>query len=535
MVVTDNINGNDLIRMLASGLAAISKRYKEVDLLNVFPVPDGDTGTNMFYTMSAAVDEAAANKSSSAGQVAKAASQGALMGARGNSGVILSQLLRGFAQALLDKETITAKEFAIALVQGVDVAVKAVMKPVEGTILTVAREASRTAVREGNKNQPLKQVLLETCKTAESTLLRTPDLLPVLKEAGVVDAGGMGWFIILQGFFSGLFGESKGIGEIEQFSGKQYQPAKENTVDVPELLNPYCTEVLLKPVNADAEGLKEELMEYGDSILAAASDGLFKVHIHTARPNEVIGICLRYGSLSKVKIENMNEQIAQEEQQMPKKPFGIISVASGEGITGIMKSLGADDIISGGQSMNPSISQILDKVEKLNSDTVIILPNNSNIILSANQVPEMTGKTVHVIPTKTIPEGVAALLSVSPEMDPLQAVNTMDSAKNSIKTGEVTYAVRDTTINSIEIKKGNAIGLFEDKVTVGENVNDTVFKLLDEMISPDSEVCTIYFGEMTDNKDAEQLAAELSKRFREIDIELLDGGQPVYYYLISVE
>ncbi len=525
----ENINGYNLYNMLASGLAALSKRYKEVDLLNVFPVPDGDTGTNMFHTLSAAVEEAAAHNTSSVGKIAKAASQGALMGARGNSGVILSQLLRGFAQALIDKETITAKDFSRALVEGVNIAVKAVMKPVEGTILTVAREASKTAVREANKNQPLKQVLLETCKTAESTLMNTPDLLPVLKEARVVDAGGMGWLIILQGFYAWFSGDSKWISEREQYH------SEENTNKAPDFEYPYCTEILFKLGNTDCEGLKEKLMVYGDSLLTAASDGLFKVHIHTDCPQEVLGICLKYGSLSKVKIENMNQQAVRKEYEMPKKPFGIISVASGEGITKIMKSLGADDIISGGQSMNPSISQILEKVKKLNTDTVIILPNNSNIILSAKQVPEMTGKTVHVIPTRTIAEGVAALLSASPEMKPSQVVDVMVSAAKSIKTGEVTYAVRDTTINGIEIKEGNSIGLFEDKVTVGDNLNDTVIKLLDKMIFPDCEVCTIYFGEMTDKYEAEQLASEISERFPEIDVELLDGGQPVYYYIISVE
>lgn len=534
-MVTEKLNGYDLLRMLSSGLATFSKRYKEVDLLNVFPVPDGDTGTNMFHTLSAAVDEAAANKTTSTGKVAKAASQGALMGARGNSGVILSQLLRGFALALTDKETISAKEFSIALVEGVNVAVRAVMKPVEGTILTVAREASMTAVREANKNKTLEQVLLDTCKTAEATLMSTPDLLPILKDAGVVDAGGMGWLIILQGFYAGLSGESVEIDEIIEFSGKQPSSAPENRVKAHDFRYPYCTEILLRPEKSDGEELKEELMAYGDSLLAVFSEGFIKVHIHTASPQEVLGICLNYGSLTNVKIENMNEQATRKEIGMPKKPFGIISVANGDGITGIMKSLGADEVIYGGQSMNPSISQMLETLEKLNTDTVILLPNNKNIILSANQITEMTDKTVWIIPTNTIPEGIAALLSVLPEMEPARVVTAMTSAVKSIKTGEVTYAVRDTVINGCDIKKGDSIGLFEDTVLVGENVNNTVVKILDKMISPESEVCTIYMGEMAEKNEAELLAAELSERFQGIDIELLDGGQPVYYYIISVE
>lgn len=534
-MATEKINGNDLYRMLASGLVILSERYKEVDLLNVFPVPDGDTGTNMLHTLTAAVDEVSVNNRTSVSKAAEAASRGALMGARGNSGVILSQLLRGFALSIKDKDTITAKEFSTALAEGVNIAVKAVMKPVEGTILTVARDAAKIAIQEANKNLTLEQVLEETCKTAEATLKRTPDLLPALKEAGVVDAGGMGWFIILQGFNKALSVDTsfdKNLPDSEQFFTRVDQAGRNES---PIFENPYCTEILLKPLSAVDDRLTEELSGYGDSLLIAESDGLVKIHIHTALPQEVVGLCLNYGALSKVKIENMNEQAAQNVSEKKRKPFGIISVASGEGITGVMKSLGVDTVISGGQSMNPSISQLLQGVEDLNTDTVIILPNNSNIILSANQIPEMTVKTVHVIPTRTIPEALAALLAVSPQMEAGQAANAMVSAAGNVRTGEVTYAVRDTTINGIEINKGNAIGLFKDEVLSGNTINETVTDLLKKMIIPGSELCTVYFGEMIDKNDAEKLSAELSEHFPEIDIEIIDGGQPVYYYIISVE
>lgn len=545
---TEKINGHDLQKMLTSGLTFLTEKYKEVDSLNVFPVPDGDTGTNMYLTLAAAVDEARANSSSSVGKVAGAVSRGALMGARGNSGVILSQLLRGFSLSVANKESITAKEFSTALMEGVEIAFRAVMKPVEGTILTVAREAAKTAVREANRSLLLDVILRKTCETAEYTLKQTPEMLPALKEAGVVDAGGMGWLIILQGFRKAI------TGDVIEYQSQTKTPPLINVPDVTDNLNPdnsrenfdlkfpYCTEILLKTTSEETNSLREKLNSLGDSLIVVCAEGMVKVHIHTAHPEVVLGICLKSGYLSNVKISNMVEQAAALSETQPVQnkgksgtSFGVVSVASGEGITKIMKNLGADEIITGGQSMNPSIQDLVNAVEKIKSDTVIILPNNSNIIMSANQVSAVTKKSVKVVPTKSIPEGLAALLGISPGMTPDDAYRVMLQAYEGVKTGEVTYAVRDTTINGVRIEQGNTIGLFGDDITVGDTVTETVTGMLAKMISSENEICSVYYGDSINRNEAETLVEELQFSFPKIDFELHYGGQPIYYYLISVE
>lgn len=547
-MATEMINGHDLQKMLTSGLAFLTERYKEVDLLNVFPVPDGDTGTNMYLTLAAAVDEAKANSSPSVGKVAGAVSRGALMGARGNSGVILSQLLRGFSLSVANKDAITGMEFSQALMQGVEIAFRAVMKPVEGTILTVAREAAKTAVRESDRSRLLDVILKKTCETAEYTLKQTPDMLPALKEAGVVDAGGMGWLVILQGFYQAV------TGDLIQYESQTKAPRDINAPEEKNTLNPdnshdnfdlkflYCTEILFKAPSEETDSLREKLNSLGDSLLVVGAEGIVKVHIHTAHPEVVLGICLKTGSLSNVKITNMVEQAAvlsesQSVQNTGKsgKSFAVVSVASGEGITKVMKNLGTDEVITGGQSMNPSIQALVTAVEKTDSDTVIILPNNSNIVMSANQVSSVTKKTVKVVPTKTIPEGIAALLAISPGMAPEEAFRVMSYAYRGVKTGEVTYAVRDTTINGIKIEQGNTIGLFGDDITVGDTVRETITSMLTKMISSENEVCSIYYGEEISSNEAETLVEELEFCFPHIDFELQYGGQPIYYYIISVE
>lgn len=548
---TEKINGHDLQKMFASGLAILSERYKEVDLLNVFPVPDGDTGTNMYLTLAAAVDEVKADISPSVGKVAEAVSRGALMGARGNSGVILSQLLRGFSLSVSKKEFITVKEFSNALMEGVEIAFRSVMKPVEGTILTVAREAAKTAVSEANRSSILDVVLKKTCETAEHILKQTPEMLPALKEAGVVDAGGMGWLIVLQGFYKAITGE---LGQNEPQSKVPHVTDSQKVKNAlkPDDSNknfdlkfPYCTEILFKNSSEQIDSIREKLASLGDSLLVVGAEGIIKIHIHTAHPEEVLGICLKAGSLSNVKISNMSEQAADLSGSRPLKgtaapgspgkAFGIVSVASGEGITQLMQSLGADEIIAGGQSMNPSIHDLVTAVEKIDSDNIIILPNNSNIIMSANQVSAVTQKSVKVVPTRTIPEGIAALLSITPGMTPEDAFRAMMDAYEGIKTGEVTYAVRATTINGIEIGQGNTIGLFGDDITVGDTIPETVTGMLEKMISPESDICSIYYGDAISINEAETLVKELQFSFPKIDFELHYGGQPIYYYIISVE
>lgn len=534
-MIKEVIYGYDLQKMLASGLALLTQKHKEVDMLNVFPVPDGDTGTNMYLTLSAAVEESRKNNSKSVGDIAEAASRGALMGARGNSGVILSQLFRGFSLALKGKEFVTGKEFTRGLVEGVDLAVRAVMKPVEGTILTVARSASQSAVKASDRKMSIEHILEEACMAAENTLKNTPDMLPALKKAGVVDAGGMGWVIILRGFLSGLKGQENldlALPQNDQLIVNPNDSSKDSNFRFP-----YCTEVL---VRTDIPIEKLPVFEtLGDSLLVAAQEGLVKIHIHTDHPGEIIETCLKLGPLVNVKINNMNEEAgeaaARKKYSKTSKSFGIISVASGEGITKIMESLGADEIIPGGQSMNPSIKELLQSVNEVDAETIIILPNNSNILLSANQVAGVTDKKVAIVPTRSIPEGLSALLAINPGMETDDAITSMSKAASDVKSGEVTYAVRDTVVNGIQINKGDIIGLFKDEIIPAGTIPEAVVNLLKTMISPDNEVCSIYYGKDIDVKDAENILSELQSVFPDVEFDIQYGGQPIYYYFISVE
>ena len=550
---TEIINGQDLKIMLESGLANLADRYKEVDALNVFPVPDGDTGTNMYLTMTAAVEEAArAEDLSSIGMVAEAASRGALMGARGNSGVILSQLLRGFARGLKNTDRVSGPIFAMALDEGVKVAFKAIIKPVEGTILTVSREAAKAALKTAAKNNALDEILRATCQAAEETLNHTPDMLPALKEAGVVDAGGMGWLIILQGFESALVEDYRPtpIKTTESDQGIQKppsQPVKDSQPGVQELEFPYCTEVLIKVKAAGTTGFRETLESMGDSLMLVDSGDFTRMHVHSAHPGKVLEECLKYGFLTDVKITNMNEQSAAKnnsgrETRAPVKtgtkgkPFGIVAVATGEGIKKVMDSLGADIVIAGGQTMNPSTQELLAAVEGIESDTIVILPNNGNIILTAAQIASLTQKKVHVIPCKTVPQGLAALIAVNPEADIDKNINAMKKSFNGVKTGEVTFAVRDTRINGNTIASGSVIGLYDDEiVTFGTDIPDTVCDLLTNMISGGDEICTLYYGQDVSETAAKTLNDRLIQKFPDIEFELLYGGQPLYYYIISLE
>ncbi len=534
---TEVLTGPDLKKMLDYGLVRLTDRYKEVDSLNVFPVPDGDTGTNMYLTLAAAVKEVETlNDICSIDAVAEAVSRGALMGARGNSGVILSQLFRGLARGLKNMDKASVKAFVQALDEGVKVAYTAVIKPVEGTILTVAREAAAEALKAARKNLPVKEILKAVCLAAEETLNRTPEMLPVLQEAGVVDAGGMGWLIILQGFRSGL---EKGQDTVIEKTGTDYsRPAGERLTNMVEgcLRYPYCTEVLIKARDSELNCLKEILERLGDSLLVVETEEFIKVHIHSAHPGEVLENCLKYGSLTDIKINNMNEQMAKAASPKTDKPYGIVSVAVGEGIKKIMESLGADKVIYGGQTMNPSTQELLRAVEEIDAGTVIILPNNGNILLTAKQVGNLSNKQIRVIPTRTIPQGLAALLAIPPGTGIKEIIQSMADSFNHVKTGEVTYAVRDTKIDGKEIKKGSIIGLYDDKIVeTGSEVPTVVLGLLKKMITPEDEVCTLYYGEAVTGPEAENLAVTLAEQFSHLEFEFYAGGQPLYYYIISVE
>ncbi|WP_418790119.1 DAK2 domain-containing protein [Phosphitispora sp. TUW77] len=538
---THYINGQDLAAMLDSALLCLEDKVKTIDSLNVFPVPDGDTGTNMYLTMAAAVKEVVkVSPQLSIHKVAELVSRGALMGARGNSGVILSQLLRGLANGLKGKDTVSGDIFAQALGEGVKVAFKAVMKPVEGTILTVAREAAAEAVRAAGFKASVAEILAQTCSVAEATLIRTPDMLPALKEAGVVDAGGMGWLVILRGFYLYASGQSPVSSQKPVIS--TFDDEKNAVPFKGGLTYPYCTEVLIRTEDISGQKLKGLLESLGDSLIVVQSDGLMKVHIHSNHPGVVLETCLKYGSLTQVLVTNMNEQAETaieampEEQPEKKKIFGIVSVAFGEGIQRIMESLGADVVVYGGQTLNPSTQELKNAVDRINADTVFILPNNGNIIMTAGQVQSISDHNIKVIPTKTMPEGISALLAVSQESDIEENAELMMKALDHVKTGEITYAVRDTRFNGTEIKEGSIIGLANEKIIIsGKDVPETVFLLLENLMTPDDEVCSLYYGDQVTGKEAEDLLVMLEEKFPNLEFEIHQGGQPLYYYIISVE
>lgn len=541
------ISGQDLFKMFNASLALLTDKHKEVDALNVFPVPDGDTGTNMYLTLASAVKEIETlNGHRSVSGVAGAAARGALMGARGNSGVILSQLLRGFAYGIRDMESVSADGMAQALEEGVKTAYKAIMKPVEGTILTVAREAAAAARKAAQKKNGLAGVLQAACRSAELTLLKTPEMLPALQEAGVIDAGGMGWLIILTGFMDGLKGLSDG-NTAESISVVRLPESRlpDNRTKTPgksALQYPYCTEVLVSMPGTEIDKLQDILMDLGDSLVIADSGELTKVHLHTAHPGNVLEACLQFGPMIHVKIENMNEQVNQNtgtdsvDKQGYAKKTGIVTVAAGSGIREIMESLGADWVVTGGQTMNPSIEELLVAVENVDAETVFILPNNKNIIITANQIGHLTKKEVVVIPTRSIPQGIAAMVAYIPEGDVEKNVKSMQDTAAMVKTGEVTNAVRDARIKGNEIEKGSVLGIAEGEILVaGADVGVVVVNLIEKMISADDEVCTLYYGETVAPDEAEQLHRQLRDRHPEKDVELHYGGQPLYQYLISVE
>ena len=551
-MIQEFINGDIMKEMILSSAHFLDKNKQAVDALNVFPVPDGDTGTNMAMTMMAAAKEVQSVGSSSLGDIAEALSKGALKGARGNSGVILSQLFRGFARSLKDQEKVSTAKYAEALQAGVDTAYKAVMKPVEGTILTVARVTAEEAKKIARIKKDFVEFYDEIIKVAKKTLDKTPELLPVLRQAGVVDSGGMGLLYIMIGASRALKGETDFISEQrpeETFPGREMAGARVEA----DIRFGYCTEFFIKNLHphvdkSDIEKLKEKLEKLGDSIVVVGDEDLIKVHVHSNMPGKILQLALRFGELSNIKIDNMREQhrhldespdnpgLAQEKAEEPEKDYGVVAVAMGEGLSSIFRDLGVDSIIEGGQTMNPSIDDILKGVEKVKAREVFILPNNSNIILSANQAREISNKKIHVIPTKSIPQGIAAMVAFNPELDASGISERMTDAISRVKTGQVTYAVRDSVFNDIEIKKGNIIGLVNGEIkVVGQEIPDVTERLVDEMVDSESEIVTLFYGEEVSAEDAERITDFISDRYPDLDVELYSGGQPLYYYIISVE
>ncbi|ARA97202.1 DAK2 domain-containing protein [Geobacillus thermodenitrificans] len=551
------LDGRRFADMVQQGAAHLANNAKAVDALNVFPVPDGDTGTNMNLSMTSGAKEVKANVSDHIGNVAAALAKGLLMGARGNSGVILSQLFRGFAKAVEGKQQVNAFEFAAALQAGVDTAYKAVMKPVEGTILTVAKEAARQAIDVAKKERDVVAVMEAALAEAKAALQRTPELLPVLKEVGVVDSGGQGLVYVYEGFLAALKGETitttRTEVSMDDLVKMAHHQSAQSHIHTDEIEFGYCTEFMVRfeedklarhPFSE--ETFRRELSRFGDSLLVVADDELVKVHIHSETPGEVLTYGQRYGSLINIKIENMREQhanIVGKEAEAPSradveevKPYGIVTVAMGAGVAELFRSIGAHAVIEGGQTMNPSTEEIADAIRSANAETVFVLPNNKNVVMAAKQAAELSERRVIVIPSKTVPQGMTALLAFNPAQSAEQNEQSMTAALSRVKTGQVTVSVRDTTIEGIEIQKGDYMGLADDRIIVADKDKIAVTKqLLDALIDEESEIVTILYGEDATEVEVETIVAYLETEHDEVEVEIHNGQQPLYPFVISVE
>lgn len=545
-------------KMFLAGAKNLEAKKEWINELNVFPVPDGDTGTNMSMTIMSAAKEVSALENPTMAELAKAISSGSLRGARGNSGVILSQLFRGFTKVMAEYDTLDVIVLCEAMQKAVETAYKAVMKPKEGTILTVAKGAANKALELCEETDDIEFFVSEVIKEAEHVLSKTPDMLPVLKEAGVVDSGGQGLVQVLKGGYDSLVGKEidytieveKGSAGIVKISAQTEQDIKFG----------YCTEyiiVLNKPLSEKQEAeYKSYLESIGDSIVVVADDEIVKTHVHTNDPGLAIQKALTHGSLSKIKIDNMREehqeklikdaekianQQAEEKEvkkhEEPPKEMGFISVSIGEGINEIFEGLGVDYIIEGGQTMNPSTEDMLNAIEQVNAKNIFILPNNKNIILAANQAASLVeDKNIIVIPTKTIPQGMTALINFIPDRPADENAERMTEELENVKTGQVTYAVRDTKIDDKEIKQGDYMGIGDKSIlSVGADMVETTKEMIASMTDDETAIICIYYGEDVEEEDAHTLGAELEEEYPEVEIEIHYGGQPIYYYVISVE
>ncbi|MCY7900834.1 DAK2 domain-containing protein [Bacillus inaquosorum] len=548
------LGGRTFAEMILAGAQNLSQNASAVDALNVFPVPDGDTGTNMNLSMTSGAREVEQMDTDDIGKVGSALSKGLLMGARGNSGVILSQLFRGFSKSIETKKEINALEFAQALQAGVDMAYKAVMKPVEGTILTVAKDAAKKAVALAEKETDITALMTAVTGEAEASLNRTPELLPVLKEVGVVDSGGKGLLCVYEGFLASLKGEivpqKAVLPSLDDMVSAEHHKSAQSMMNTEDIEFGFCTEVMVRLDQTKREfdegTFRQDLSQFGDSLLVIADESLAKVHIHAEEPGNVLNYAQHYGELIKIKIENMREQhtsiISQEskpaENEKPpaKQPYGIVTVAMGEGISDLFKSIGASVVIEGGQTMNPSTEDIVEAVKSVNAETVFILPNNSNIIMAANQAASVMGEQVFVIPAKTVPQGMSALLAFNPDQEAEANEANMLIAIQQVKSGQVTYSVRDTHIDGKDIKKGDFMGILNGTIIgTAEDQLSAAKMLLSEMIGEDDEIVTILYGEDASQEEAEELEAFLSEKYEEIEVEIHNGKQPLYSYIVSAE
>ncbi|MBP3568310.1 MAG: DAK2 domain-containing protein [Lachnospiraceae bacterium] len=550
-----------LCNAFLAGAKRIEAKKEYINELNVFPVPDGDTGTNMTLTIMSAAKEVSQMTNPTMKELAKAISSGSLRGARGNSGVILSQLLRGFTKVVGEHNEITVRVLSDSFQRAVETAYKAVMKPKEGTILTVAKGGAERAAQLVEETEDIIYFLDEVIKHMDEVLAYTPELLPVLKEAGVVDSGGQGLMEIMKGAYDALTGKEVDFDiPVVKPVVKKVTGAASEDISTADIKFGYCTEFIImleKEYNQDTENeFKAYLESLGDSIVVVSDDDIVKVHVHTNDPGLAIQRALTYGSLTRMKIDNMREEhnervISSAETQAmaepaakepekaaePRKKDGFVAVSIGEGMNEIFLGLGADHIIEGGQTMNPSTEDVLNAIEAVNADTVYVLPNNKNIILAAEQAKTLTeDKQVVVIPSKTVPQGIAALINYAYDKNAEENAELMTAEMKKVKTGQVTYAVRDTSIDGMEIKQGNIMGLDDSTIrAVGDSVEDTAYELLVNMIDDDSELITLYFGEETTEEEAEALASRVTESYPEVEVEVHSGNQPIYYYVISVE
>ncbi|WCM70997.1 DAK2 domain-containing protein [Clostridium perfringens] len=545
----NKVNGEHLYYMMSNAANKLELQSEYVNSLNVFPVPDGDTGTNMSMTFRAAVKEIEGMDNKNIGEVSKKLAKGALMGARGNSGVILSQILRGISKGLEGKEEADASEFANALLEGSKSAYKAVMRPTEGTILTIVRTAGEVAV--ALKEDNITELMREVCRESKIMLDKTPEMLPALKKAKVVDSGGMGLLIILQGMQEALENGLKvTTGTPQAVKSSVAKAQRSETMSEEDIKFGYCTEFIILGDSNHAEEFKSKVINKGDSLVVVGYEDVIKVHIHTNNPGKVLEEAVKFGELSKIKIDNMREEhremlegmyeeAAETEESVAAgefKKYAFISVAMGEGMKNIFKDLGVDYVIEGGQTMNPSTQDMLEAIEKLNAEHIFILPNNKNIIMAANQAAEISDKDIRVIPTKTIPQGITCITMFNPEADVEENTEELKEAMEMVKTTSVTYAVRDTEVDGKEIKEGNILGLVEGKIKeVGEDPYKVAKDLIDSLVDEDSELITIFYGKDCEEEKVDALIEKLEGKYEDLDVQCYKGEQPLYYFIMSVE
>ena len=564
----NTIDAGMLKKAFLAGAKNLETKKEWINELNVFPVPDGDTGTNMTMTIMSAAKEVAALEEPTMESLAKAISSGSLRGARGNSGVILSQLFRGFTKEIKKTDMITAQILADAFVRAVETAYKAVMKPKEGTILTVAKGMADKAVEMAGQTEDIIELADQVIRHGDYVLSQTPEMLPVLKQAGVVDSGGQGLMEVMKGALDGLLGKEIAF-EAEVDAGAK-PAAKAGTgaaLETADIKFGYCTEFIINSEKEFSEDQEHEFKQYlesiGDSIVVVADETVVKVHVHTNHPGLAFEKALTYGSLSRMKVDNMREEhqerliqnaekVAKEQKaaeeaeqkkkaaskvQESKKAFGFIAVSIGEGLGEIFKGIGADYLIEGGQTMNPSTEDMLNAIDQVNAETIFILPNNKNIILAAEQAASLTeDKKIVVVPSKTVPQGITAMIHFMPDLSAEENLATMTEEMSRVKPGQVTYAVRTTSIDGMDITEGDIMGIGDKgMLAVGKSIESTALAMLEAMIEPDSELITIYYGSDVSEEDANALFEQVQKKFTGCEVELQNGGQPIYYYLVSVE